>query len=251
MGKEKYKHPIIIIYDFDGVIINSKGADLAAYAQMIDEDINWNLNELKGLNPMDLIRRFEMGDNPEGTIQTVRAIFKKFADLIPNPFKRAKFLIKMGSSVRNIEYQRSDFIEGIPEVLKKVHNAGIIQGICTNSEGERLPNWLKAKNCEEYISGYTSRNDRHKYGIKPDPRAILHLVLMLKKKHNLGPIDRSLVYFCGDNVTDIWAAQNARIKSIAVLSGHGTNDELAFLNADYVLNSINDLFIIPEIAEYC
>lgn len=238
------------MYDFDGVIMDSFGSYLAAYAQMKNTHLNWDYTKLRGLKPLDVIRRFEMGDNPKGSYQTAHSVYEKLKDLIPARSKRVEFMINMGRTTRATEYQFGDFIPGALEILKSFNKAGIIQGICTNSEGQRLPTWLKKKDCMECISAYTSRNDRHEYGIKPGPRILLHLIAQLKKKHNLGPIDKNRVYFCGDNVTDIWAAQNARIKSIAVLSGHGSKLELTRLGADYVINSINELPQISEIKSF-
>lgn len=243
-------HPLIVMYDFDGVIINSDGANFAAYCLMKDPDFKWNKEVLKKTHPIDLIRRFEMSDSHEGSIKTGIKMYQNFEDLLPARLKRIKFMIKMGLSVRKMEHLKSDFILGVTETMKTLHEAGIIQGICTNSEGQRLPKWLKKKECEDYISEFTSRNDRQEYGIKPGPRAILNLVNKLKKKHRLGPIDRNRVYFCGDNPSDIWAGQNARVKTIAVLSGHSRYEELSHMGADHVLDSINQIIEIPAIKKY-
>ncbi|MHA1339351.1 MAG: HAD family hydrolase [Promethearchaeota archaeon] len=243
-------HPLIIMYDFDGVILDSYGAILAAYSGMKNPKLKWNKDLLKKTKPLELIRRAEMGDTPEGSIQTGYRIFSKYEDLLPSHFDRIKFLTNVGRLVRVYEKKRGNFINGVYETMKKLHEGGVLQGICTNSEGNRLPYWLKQMNCEEYISAFTSRNDRHPYGVKPQPQSILNLVNKIKKKHNLGKINKSRVYFCGDTPSDIWAAQNAHIKSVAVLSGHGTYDELAYMGADFVLNSINDLLEIPQIKEY-
>jgi len=243
-------HPIIIMYDFDGVILDSHGAIIDAFNEMKNPKLKWKHDLLKDIKPLDLIRRAEMGDNYRGSIYTAYGIFSKFQDILPSKWDRAVFLTNLGSNLRKIEKEKSNFITGVCETLKKFHDAGILQGICTNSEGSRVPYWLEKTGCKKYIDVWTSRNDRHPYGVKPQPQSILNLLLKIKKKHNLGKIDRSKVYFCGDTPIDIWAAQNAHIKSVAVLSGHGKYEELAYLGADYVLNSINDLLNLPEIKEF-
>lgn len=240
-------HPLIVIYDFDGVIINSKGANFAAYCLMKDESFEWDEEVLAETEPIDIIRRFEMSDSDEGSIKTGWKMYKNFADLLPGRINRIRFMIKMGLSVRKMEHRKSDFFPGVAGIMKTLYHSGIIQGVCTNSEGQRLPKWLKKKGCERYISEYTSRNDRHEYGIKPGPRAILNLMNKLKKKHSLGPIDKSRVYFIGDNPSDIWAGENARVKTIAVLTGHSRYEELSHMGADHVLNSVTEIIEIPEI----
>ncbi|MCP4762890.1 MAG: HAD family hydrolase [archaeon] len=239
-------HPLIIIFDFDGVILSNRGTNLAIFSQMKNPEYKWNYEKLKKFKPVDLVKRFEMADN-QGTLRTGYEIYKKFADVLPARLKRVKCLIKMGRIVRETEKKFGDFFPGVTDTLKELHEAGIILGICTNSEGHRVPYWLKRKNCEQYISDFTSRSDKAIYGIKPEPRNLLNLIIRLKRKYKLGSINRDRIYFIGDNPSDIWAGQNARVKSIAVLSGHSNFDELAYIGADYVLNSINDLFSIPEI----
>lgn len=242
------KHPLIVMFDFDGVIIDSKGPRLAALQLMKNPWYEWNSDILKNCKPIDIIRRFERSDSVS-SIQGYKNMYKNFRDLLPSRFKRNMFFAKMGSIYRKYEYLKGDFFKGVPETLKKLYQSGIIMGICTNSEGKRLPYWLKRKGCEEYISTFTSRDDKHQYNIKPNPKILLHLLVQLKEKHHLGKIDLNRVYFLGDNPSDIWAAQNARIKSVAVLSGHGTYQELINLGSDYLLNSIVDIFTIKEIQE--
>jgi phosphoglycolate phosphatase-like HAD superfamily hydrolase len=241
-------HPIIIMFDFDGVIIDSRGSCLAAIELMKNPSYKWNEEILKKTKSMDIIRRFEMSDSMSSK-QGFRNILKNFKDLLPNSTKRAKFFMNMGLRFRKYEYNANEFLPGIIQTLKLLNDSGIIMGICTNSEGNRLPYWLKKKNCEQYISACTSRDDKHIYGIKPDPRPLLNLLLRIKKKHHLGRIDKSQVYFCGDNATDIWSAQNAGLKSVAVLSGHARQEELGYIGADYVFESINDLKRIPQIQQ--
>ena len=61
---------------------------------------------------------------------------------------------------------------------------------------------------------------------------------------NYPKIDRSRVAFVGDLIPDVQAAQRAKIKSIAVLSGHSIREELEFYNPDFIIPDIN---YIPKI----
>ena len=245
MEAKKITHPLIIMFDFDGVLINSKGAELAALQMMRDPFFEWNQEELLKITPVELIRRFEMCDD-QSSFQSLKKLWFNFRALLPNWIKRIRFFVRMGRNFRKYEKIVGDFIPGISDTLKQLYEKGIIMGIGTNSEGNRLPYWLDKKNCRKYISAWTSRYDKKIYGIKPEPRVLLKLLISIKNKHNINKIDMNKVFFVGDNPTDIWAAQNANIRSIAVLSGHSTYDELAYLGADYVLKSINEL---PDLIE--
>jgi phosphoglycolate phosphatase-like HAD superfamily hydrolase len=238
-------HPPIIMFDFDGVIINSKGAELAALQMMKDPFFEWDEEELAKINPLEIIRRFEMCDD-QSSYQSVKKLWFNFRALLPNWVKRIRFFIRMGLNFRKYEKIVGDFIPGITDTLKLLYEKGAIMGIGTNSEGDRLPYWLDKKDCREYISAWTSRYDKKIYGIKPEPRVLLKLLLSIKKKHNIKKINMNRVFFVGDNPTDIWAAQNAKMRSIAVLSGHSSYDELAYLGADYILKSINEM---PDLIE--
>ncbi|MHA1820851.1 MAG: HAD family hydrolase [Promethearchaeota archaeon] len=241
--------PMIIMFDFDGVIIDTKGPELIAYQCMKDSSLGWDQEVLKEMKPIDIIRRFEMSDS-ENSYRAIKKMYYNFKDLIPGTFNRIRFFSRMGRYFRDYERMKSNFIEGTIETLRRLHEKGVLIGICTNSEGSRVPYWLERTGCSEYVQAYSSRDDKHQFGIKPSPRPLLKLLERIKKKMNLKRLDKSKIYFCGDNPTDVWSAQNAGIHSVAVLSGHSNYDELAYIGADYILNSINDLFTIPEITNY-
>jgi phosphoglycolate phosphatase-like HAD superfamily hydrolase len=54
------------------------------------------------------------------------------------------------------------------------------------------------------------------------------------------------VYFVGDLPTDIQSAHNAHVRSIAVTTGHGSEEELQQEQPDYLLSGVENLFSIPE-----
>ncbi|GAG89847.1 unnamed protein product, partial [marine sediment metagenome] len=54
-------------------------------------------------------------------------------------------------------------------------------------------------------------------------------------------IDKNNVYLIGDLPTDIECALNAGVKSIALLSGHGTKTSLETANPTIILREIKDI----------
>lgn len=64
-------------------------------------------------------------------------------------------------------------------------------------------------------------------------------ILKIKKK---GEIE----FMIGDSIYDIVAAKKAKVKSIAVLSGHYTRKRLKEKNPDFIIKSINDTFKIID-----
>ena len=247
----KKQHPIILIFDFDGVLLNSTGASIAVLQCMKDPWFEWNREELGKYGPIDLIKIFEKSDAP-GNFKSGRNIYKNFRTLLPARYKRIRFFIRVYKNLRKYEYRYGNLIHGIEEILRKLYDKGVIMGICTNSEVKRILFWMNKNNIlKNSISAVIARDERSKYGLKPDPGLIYGILLKLKREFNLGSINRAeRVFFVGDNASDIKAALNAGVKSIAVLSGHGTSKELLNSKADYILDSIADIFSIPELADF-
>ena len=89
---------------------------------------------------------------------------------------------------------------------------------------------------------------KKKYGLKPMPGLIYALLIDISKTYNIN-IDRKNVYFVGDNVSDIRAAKNGSIKSIAVYSGNGVREELEKEKPDYLIKDVSELVKIKELFE--
>ncbi|MHA1729747.1 MAG: HAD family hydrolase [Promethearchaeota archaeon] len=247
MNDTTKSYPTIILFDFDGVLFNLKGAILSIRQAMLDPFFEWNYDELKKYNPKDLIKRFETCDSPSN-FHSVKEIYKIFRDILPVRNKRIRFFFSIYRNLRQFEEKHGDFFEGVGNVLEKLHKAGFILGICTNSRSKKVKYWLKRKKYDKYITAYCTRDDKNLYGLKPDPRPLLGLLIKLKRKLCISSIRKKMVYFIGDSASkDLIAAQKAHVKSVAVLSGLGSYQELSILKPDFILNSVSELFTIQEI----
>ena len=88
------------------------------------------------------------------------------------------------------------------------------------------------------------------YGVKPNPKILLYTLLKIKQNKEIkSKIDKSRVFFVGDNISDILTAKNAGVKSIAVLSGHSTREELEAVSPDFILPTLEDIFSIPDLSD--
>jgi len=243
---DKKTHPIIIIFDFDGVLLNSIGATVAIEQMMQDPYYEWDFNELKKIKPLDIIKRFEKYDTPSN-YSTIKKFYKNFSDILPGRYKRLRFFQRIYRNLRKFEYEFGDFLPGTKQIISKLYASNFVLGICTNSQKTRVNYWLKRKSIYKFIQSIISRNDKSTYGIKPDPRTVLALIVKLKRKNNFGRIYKNRVFFVGDNLNDIKTARNAGIRSIAVLSGHATKSEFFKIKPDYMIESLNSILEIPEI----
>ncbi|MFX0143876.1 MAG: HAD family hydrolase, partial [Candidatus Hodarchaeota archaeon] len=74
---------------------------------------------------------------------------------------------------------------------------------------------------------------------------------LMKIKNNLNYlIDKNNVYYIGDLPADIECAKNADIKSIALLSGHGTRKGLEYSNPTYLLPDIKSILEIEHFKKF-
>jgi len=150
----------------------------------------------------------------------------------------------MGDKIKKFDWLFSDFFPGTEKTLRILDSKGIKMGAASNSHGERISKWFKIKKVDDLFPLFISRDARKTYGVKPSPGPLLALLVKIKKYYNYPKIDRSRVAFVGDLITDVQAAQRAKIKSVAVLSGHSIREELEFYNPDFIIPNIN---YIPKI----
>ncbi|MHA1746055.1 MAG: HAD family hydrolase [Promethearchaeota archaeon] len=238
-------HPPIILFDVDGVLLDSRGQLLALLAGMKDSRYNWNYELLATFKSVDLIRRFESGAQ-QRSIKSLRVLLANFKELIPRMFLRVVYLYRMGKSIDKLDKIYSDFFPGTIETLRKLKSAGALMGAATNSGEERIVNWFRIKKITDIFENenYVTRDDRKTLGVKPSGRPLLGLLVKMKKHYNLGPINKQRVVFVGDLGTDILAAKDAGVISVGVLSGHSTRAELEFFSPDYIVDGINELPLV-------
>ena len=126
-------------------------------------------------------------------------------------------------------------LEGILRDLKK---CGVICGIVSNTSTERLELFKKRLNLDDFFSIYISRDDTAVR--KPHAYPVLVALKQIKQLLKVS-IDKNNVYLIGDLPTDIECALNAGVKSIALLSGHGTKTGLETANPTFILREIKDI----------
>jgi len=239
-------HPPILIFDFDGVILNSTGSLMAMEQAMQDPRYSWDKKELQQYMPMDIIRLFEAATHPN-YLQLVKMLSASFQLLLPNLRKRFQFFLQTGKLSRELEWQHSDFFPNYALTFERLKEKKVVLGIVTNSGEKRISKWLQRKDASRYFANMVTRKDRRKLGTKPSPKPILGLLDRLRSQCGWKSVNLSHVAFVGDNLSDILAAQRAGVISIACLSGHGEATELKNLAPDFIFENISD--IPPNLAK--
>lgn len=240
-------HPPIILFDLDGVLLDSKGHLLAAFESLKYPWIKWNQSLINSLTPLEIIRMFEKSAKAR-SLASFKTMTEEFMELIPNRIRRFTFFITFKRKMEKYDWQHNDFFPGTVEFIKNLAEKGVIFGAASNSFGERVRKWIEYKELHHIIECVVSRDDRKTLGVKPNPTVLLGLLVRMKKHYNLPKIDRSKVVFVGDNISDIIAAKLAKVKSIGVLSGHASKTELEMIQPDFLIDSVTDIpRILPKL----
>ncbi|MHA1672036.1 MAG: HAD family hydrolase [Promethearchaeota archaeon] len=232
--------PPIIIFDLDGVLLNSKGQLLAAFELMRKPWVKWRGSKIHSLQPLEVVRMFEKSARAR-SIPSLQAMLKEFSEFIPGRIRRVFFFWRFKKLMEKYDLVYNNFFPGAVEMIKDLSKKGVAFGAASNSFGFRVEHWFELKELSEIIHCISSRDDRKTYGIKPNPRVILGLLTRMKKYYKWGKIDKNRVAFVGDNISDVLAAKYSGVKSIAVLSGNATKAELELIGPDFLLEKVTDL----------
>ncbi|MBY9018013.1 MAG: HAD family hydrolase [Candidatus Lokiarchaeota archaeon] len=233
----------ILLFDFDGVILTQKALEYTALIKLRLKFYRWqNIDDLRLI---DLARIFEQSDS-SNRIKALIRVYKNYKNYIPSKWRRIIFFIKFRRMYP--KYEKYETIKpNLKEILVKLKEHNVPLGVISNTSRKRLNHFIDKLKLDEFFSVFISRDDTPYR--KPDPYPV-HLALnLIKKKHNLS-IDKTQVYLIGDLPSDIMSANNAKIKSIALLSGHGERISLENAKPTHVLEDISNLLELEPIKKF-
>ena len=238
-------HPPIILFDFDGVIITQKALEYTALYYRKKKWYSWQ--NIEGLRLIDFARFFEESDAQDG-FEAIKMISSAYRPYIPNRFKRFLFFAKFGRRYRKFEKIYEQLKPGLENILKTFKNHGIPMGIVSNSGKKRLKYFRKKLHLDDYFTVYITRDDVPLK--KPNPYPIIMALKLIKDQFNFKGIDKNKVFFVGDLPSDVYCAKASMINSIALLSGHGTEDQLRSSNPTYIVQDIKELLELEEFKKF-
>ncbi len=200
----------LIIFDFDGTIVDSKEAWFKAVNKLAPQ---YNYTPIKKTE----IKRLRN--------KTIKEIMheKNIA------YRKLPFLLnKLRKELEN-EMQKSNLYKGIKEVIANLNKNNIIAIITSNSEENTIKFLNKHKIKINFIYGGTNIFGK-----------AVKINRIMKKVH---PTIKE-TYYIGDEVRDIKAAKKTGIKSIAVTWGFNSKSILKKANPNYIIGKPKELIKI-------
>ncbi len=199
-----------IIFDFDGVIINSLEVQRKAF--------------------YDSFRKVSNGSLP-----SFEEYVSHSGDSIKNIFIKMGLPLEMIEPYCEISRKNIGFIEvvdNIESILIDINKRGWKCGLCTGKDRERTLEILALYNLQSYFEAIVCSNDVNHP--KPHPESLLLVIQQLNCS-----LENSVMI--GDGKNDIICAKDSGVKSIAVSWGHSTLSDLKTVYPDYIAYSVTEL----------
>ena len=211
-----------VLWDIDGTLLTTGGAGAVAWQRAFEELYGIEAN-------IDENTRAGMTD-PEIT----EIIFNQVIGREGSPEEHAKVVAKYLEYMPDAVAESSGYrvMPGIAEILPRLAEAGIAQGVVTGNVEPAARIKLARGDLDKYFTfgGYGS-DDRDR--VKVTERAIE------RGGETLGtPLDRAATIAVGDTPRDIIAGHGAGIRVVGVATGSYTVEQLRESGAEWALASV-------------
>ena len=198
-----------VLFDWDGTLVNSYGADSRAYLTMFESlGIEWRLEDLARHYSPNWYRVYHAARLPQ-------AKWKEADRVWTRAYKR----------------ENPRLMPGAQRVIRTLHKDFVL-GIVTSGNRPRVRKQLRQFNLANYFSTCICCEDSPKR--KPHP-APLNLAL---KEIGFEPEE---CLYVGDTAEDIEMSRRAGVRPIGVLGPFPTADRVRAAKPDAILDTIKDL----------
>lgn len=200
----------LIIFDFDGTLVDSKEISLTIYNQLAKKYNVKSIENIESIRRLPLLERFKALDIP---------IYKL-------PLFAADFTKQYRLSLKNLA-----MVPGIKELLIELNSQGYQLGIVS-------------ANSESNIRDFFRENQLDVIGTLLNSTNIFGKDLVIKKLLSAQKLHPSEVIYVGDEIRDITACKKLGIKIIWVDWGYDLLDARKHEQPDYVASSPQDILSI-------
>ncbi|MDE1833107.1 MAG: HAD family hydrolase [Candidatus Micrarchaeota archaeon] len=169
------------------------------------------LSQANAENILDTLIENELSDSEERKAAAIEAAFRAFNDSIEVSAYMLAF-------------------PGAREGLERFRSAGVRLGVVSNADRRRVTVLLNALGNPSFDVVLSSDDVES----KPSGDGILRAMRTLSA-------DSRRTYYVGDSVKDVQAARQAGCKSVIILTGHGTRDQISREGPDLVFESFAEM----------
>ncbi len=205
-----------VLFDFDGTMVDS--------SRGIFKSLIYALKAAGHEEPDEATLRKFIGP----------PIYDSFKNLFGFPEEQIDFMIKKyREDYSNGGLFELDVYDGIPELVKKLHENGIKIATASSKPTVFIEKILKHIGLYDYID-YIG-------GTVFDERGSGKTGILLNALENLGCTDKSKAVMIGDRKFDIDGAKGAGIETAAVLYGFGSRKEFEEHGAEYIVENTKEI----------
>jgi phosphoglycolate phosphatase-like HAD superfamily hydrolase len=210
-----FKDIQLVIYDLDGVLIDSNKAIVESF-RLLHEEIG------EPFNPDDILSRIGVG------------LLEIFREILPEKHHDNLAELRL-SYIRNFQGLGIECIRLLPEVaetLAEMNTRGFNQSVATNKTDYEAMRILKALKMDPYIDLYAGYGTVEK--IKPEPDMILYTL----DKFGVKPEN---AVFVDDTKIGLTAGIRAGVKTIGITTGNNTLEQIQEVSPSTIIHMFSDL----------
>lgn len=217
-----FKDKELIIFDFDGTLIDSSPDLAKALNKMLT---HYNLEPISVEQASQYI-----GNGAKKLVERGLKHRMQSKDITEAFFNEAfEFYYQ---AYREVSSDKTFLYPGVVETLQYLDKKGYDMTICTNKPFEFIEPILDGLSIKQFFKTWVGADSLPKQ--KPDALPLLHLAKEMSKE-----IEKTIMV--GDSKNDIIAAQNAKMDSIGVSYGYNYNEDIADYNPTKVVDSFAEL----------
>jgi HAD superfamily hydrolase (TIGR01509 family) len=205
----------LVIYDLDGVLIDSDRAILESFRRTMEE--------------------IEEPYDPDKVVNRLGfSLYQIFQDLLPPSYHDSVEELRQ-IYVRHFQSLDLDYIQLLPDVaetLSEMKRRGLLQSLATNKTVTEAKRILEGLGVEEYFDLFAGFLTVDKP--KPEPDMILYTL----EKLNVDPFEAVLV---DDTCVGLSAGLRAGVRTVGITTGNNTLEQIQSINPNVIINRMSDL----------
>ena len=210
-----FKDIQLVIYDLDGVLIDSNKAIVESF-RLLHEKIG------EPFNQEDVLSRIGVG------------LLEIFMEILPKKHHDNLAELRL-SYIRNFQELGTGYIRLLPDVaetLAEMKDRGFIQSVATNKTDYEAERILTALKMDQYIDLYAGYGTVVK--IKPEPDMILYTL----DKFGVKPEN---AVFVDDTKVGLMAGIRAGVKTIGITTGNNTLEQIQEVKPTIIIHEFSRL----------